>query len=432
MGIFLKSVKKEYCSDSQHSINPKETVSRAQKAFEKIPQSQGVFEGLEEVGQLDVMGLPVYKVNCKTRYNEWGKGISEAQSKASAIMERIERFSSIAKNWEKPPIIKNKKFSEIKDKAISYWDFVPCNLNRALWDKKKMDELEMDWVRVFSLISKKEMLVPAQLVFFQYKQKNYIDYTCSTGLASGNTLEEAILQALCEVVERHFLHVISLNKEELETIDLDTVQNLKLKKIIQQLKKKGFEIIASNFSGGWNIPTISVFIFNLKEKIIFNSNAYQSCGTSSDPEVALIRAITEVAQNRAAMLNQRYFRTGRDFFTSVSSETMAEYCWRAQAIKKISIQELPNISQKDFKEDIELAIMEIFRKGYDVLISDLTHPIIGIPVVRVIIPGLQPNFLLLGHGVLNRKSRISKHLKSYDQVVESCKKRIFENQKIDN
>lgn len=432
MVISLKNVFKEYTVDSHHSISPEETVRRALAALKKFPQDQGVFEGLEEVGHLDSMGLPIYRVNCKIRYNEWGKGISEAQCRASAVMERVERFSASIENWKNPPIIKNKKFSEIRNEAISYWDLVPCNLNRALWTKEKMDELPMDWVKVYSLRDKREKLIPAQFVFLGYKQKNYIDYGCSSGMAAGNTLEEAILQGLCEVLERHFWHGAVLNRIDLETIDLETVQNKELKRIIKQLQEKGFEIVASNFSGEWNISTVSAFIFHPREKMIFNKMAYSTCGTATDPEIALIRAITEVAQCRAAGLKQEKFRVGENFFSSASPEVIGEYQWRMQSTKRIAIQELPNISREDFKEDIELAIKEIARKGYDVLVFDLTHPVIQIPVVRVVIPGLQPNFLLLGYGGFNKKSCVSQHLKIYDRVVESCKKRIFDDQRIDN
>jgi YcaO-like protein with predicted kinase domain len=430
--MLLKSVPKRYNQDSQHSISPEETVARATAAFKKFPEEQGVFENLEEIGHLDSMGLPVYKVNCQNRHNEWGKGISEAQSQASAIMERVERFSSIAKNWENPLIIKDKKFSEIKENVISYWDFVPCNLNRALWTKEKINELPMDWVKIFSLRDKKEKWVPAQMAFLSYRQKKYTDYGCSTGLAAGNTLEEAIAQAIGEVLERHFLHTISLNREETETIDLKTANNPELKKLLKNLKDKGFEILAHNFSGGWNICTVSVFVFNPKEKVIFQKNGYIKYGTAIDPEVALIRAITEIAQNRAVMLYGKYFQSGETFFKSVDKEIAEEYDWRLKNSQKISIQDLPNISRNDFKEDIDLMVQEIARKGYDTLVFDLTHPIIQIPVARIIIPGLQPNFLLLGRKILDKKSRISRHLKIYDQVVLSCKRRVFADQRIDN
>jgi ribosomal protein S12 methylthiotransferase accessory factor len=356
------------------------------------------------------VGLPVFKVNCKNRHNEWGKGASEEQSKASALMERVERFSSIAGNWENPPIIKDKKFSEIAE-AISYWDFVPCNLNRALWTKEKMDALPMDWVKVFSLRDKKEKFVPAQFVFLGYPQKNYLDYTCSTGLAAGNTLEEAATQALCEILERHFLHTLSLNGEKTAVIDLDSAQNPELKKILKNLQERGFQIVANNFSGGWNVCTVSVLLFHPEEEGIFEKKYSTKYGTAVDPEVALIRAITEVAQNRAAFLSEKKVPVEKEEKERIKKEILIAYQERTENLPQISIQALPNISQNDFQKDLEKLTAEIAAQGYDVLFFDLTHPVLQIPAVRMIIPGLQPNFLLLGREILDKRSRISQHLK---------------------
>ena len=99
----LNSVKKLYSEDSHHSMHPSETVEIAEKKL-KLLGDYGCQE-LQEIGHLDSMGLPVYRVSCLERCNESGKGATPEQSMASALMERVERYSALAK-FQKFPKIK--------------------------------------------------------------------------------------------------------------------------------------------------------------------------------------------------------------------------------------------------------------------------------------------------------------------------------------
>ncbi len=56
----------------------------------------------------------------------------------------------------------------------------------------------------------------------------------------------------------------------------------------------------------------------------------------------------------------------------------------------IEFNELKNISGKSFKEDIETSKKLLSKCGFeDILYVDLTRPEIEIPVVRVLIPGME-------------------------------------------
>jgi len=422
----LKSVKKKYTKDSHHSIDPKETVARATKALKKVGKM--AFDELEEVGHLDPMGLPVYRVTCGKRFNEWGKGLTPEQSQASALMERVERYSSVPEF--RPKInLKRARFVDLpKGKAISRWEFGPCNIHRAFLGKQRVNETEMDWAPVISLIDGQEYLVPAQEVYFRYPSKGFKDYLCTTGLAAGNTIEEAIIEALSEVIERHVLHIMLFNQSLVKQIDLNSVKNKELKKLIKKLKEKGFTIVANDFSEGWGLSSVSAFVFHPQEISSSKQNAHSCCGTSPDPEIALMRALTEVAQGRSVnFYKHSLIRDKKGVFKSAQEE----YKWRTKDPTPISIKDLSNLAKDDFKEEIKVAVAKVAERGYNVLVSDLTHPQLNIPVVRVIVPGLQPNFDLLGMNILDKRSAVTQHLKQYPEIVNSCKKRQFCNQKID-
>jgi hypothetical protein len=64
--------------------------------------------------------------------------------------------------------------------------------------------------------------------------------------------------------------------------------------------------------------------------------------------------------------------------------------------------------------------------GVEVFWADLTLDVLKIPVVRVLVPGWQPNFDLLGQDPLDPRSRITAWLKRYPQWVRKVRKGQFE------
>jgi ribosomal protein S12 methylthiotransferase accessory factor len=116
-------------------------------------------------------------------------------------------------------------------------------------------------------------------------------------------------------------------------------------------------------------------------------------GTHLDPEVAVIRALTEVAQSRATQIHGTREDTIRAvFMRKAGYERMKRINshWFGESEKSIEINVLKNVSGKSFKEDIGTSKKLLSKCGFDdVLYVDLTRPEIEIPVVRVLIPGME-------------------------------------------
>jgi len=84
------------------------------------------------------------------------------------------------------------------------------------------------------------------------------------------------------------------------------------------------------------------------------------------------------------------------------------------------------VSPGDFQANIGLGWSYYHKGAYD-----LAHPKIGIPVVRVLIPGLQPNFHAKGLHYLDKKAIVTPHLNIYREVMEKIRKREFWDQQLD-
>jgi len=116
-------------------------------------------------------------------------------------------------------------------------------------------------------------------------------------------------------------------------------------------------------------------------------------GTHLNPEVAVIRALTEVAQSRATQIHGTREDTNRaDFMRKAGYERMKRINkhWFSDSHKLVDISSLEDKSKPTFKEDIETCVDILKKNGFNrIYYTDLTRREIEIPVARVIIPGME-------------------------------------------
>jgi ribosomal protein S12 methylthiotransferase accessory factor len=64
--------------------------------------------------------------------------------------------------------------------------------------------------------------------------------------------------------------------------------------------------------------------------------------------------------------------------------------WFGESQGVVELSDFKNRAKKSFKDDIETSLKLLSECGFDqVLYTDLTRPEINIPVVRVVIPGME-------------------------------------------
>ena len=108
----------------------------------------------------------------------------------------------------------------------------------------------------FSLVRNELVLVPSSLVYYPYMSRNGVSFMFNDtgGLASGNTLEEAILSGLAEVIERDALY---------NTFNTESIDNIKLLEANDLNSRYLTEFFNS-------IPQDRVFIFLIENKVKIN------------------------------------------------------------------------------------------------------------------------------------------------------------------
>jgi ribosomal protein S12 methylthiotransferase accessory factor len=339
---------------------------------------------LARIDHLDRLGIPIYesttgKPTKKAYSADWifthksyGKGKSLIQSRASAVMELVERFSckhflATGDDFLTPGPGKNNNKELFEDIRAT----LPEKFRNDRFILEELKTAPFKPVKAFSLTRGKDILFPRDFI------------SSTTGFASGNCIEEAIMHGICECIERHRIAVINKEKSTIYSIDIDSIDVPEAREIISKFERAEVKLFIKDFSGGFKIPTIGILGYDpAGDEIV---RIYCTAGTSMNRNIALVRALTEVAQLRSQGLHEKVKRVPFGFppFRSLKD---ARYFTCSEKIKRFS--ELPDCSNNDFKVEVETAIKELQKRGHEIIVMDATHPVLQIPAVIVVIPWL--------------------------------------------
>lgn len=373
--IFLESCQKKYTNGLDKAIAPFKTVQRVKGILEKLQ-----LKIVKDTTRIDLgrLGIPVYVCQAGKDCNipapqTMGKGATPEQSEASALMEMIERFSHA--NYPSSSCYIRGIYSEINQEKIPFEDlfYIPTKDTQvSLENQELFNSLSFTWVPAYSLAQHREFLVP-----FEW----FADIQGTNGLSAGNTMEETILQGLCEVIERHVSAKINIAKQTVPTIDLYTVQDPVAKELVSKFFRQNIRLICMDFSQDIGIPSIGGVAFDLttfpKSEIVY------CVATATNPEKALIRVLTEIQQMAIDYFRQDYFVGG----ILPKFKTLSEAEFLFDESDPVPIQSLPDISSHDLLEEIKNCTAALQKIGYEPFIVNITHSVLQVPTVFVLIPG---------------------------------------------
>jgi YcaO-like protein with predicted kinase domain len=378
------------------AVPPRTTVRQATQRL-----SAAGITRVTDVTQLDRLGIPNFMsvrpndLNPGISYYN-GKGTTRDDAHAGAIMEAIERHAGEYCNYQ----IISGTYRALKDtaKCVSPRDIVVPKLCAY------SDDLQLDWVCGFNLIGEEPVLVPLNCVVTPYAPIAGVElfYSSTNGLASGNSLTEALCHALCEVVERD-AEAMSLSRTRLSacvraiafpdaedaprvperTIAINSLPP-RATRLVNKMKRAGLEVLLNDQTDKSNIATIHCTIVdpNWSGPV----NAHGGCGAHPDSRVALLRALTEAAQSRLTCI-----QGGREDLTQI----MRNKTWfgldrleqRRRRAESVDFAEIPTSENEYIDDDVRNVLQRLPSCGLSQVIAfDLTHPDIGIPVVRVVVP----------------------------------------------
>lgn len=217
----------------------------------------------------------------------------------------------------------------------------------------------------------------------------------SNGLASGNVLVEAIVHGACEVLERDAEAAWRRSGGD-RRIVLDTIPCPICRGLIDRITATGARVFLWDLAASSGIAAIGAAIMEDPREPAWRAlGFYQGFGAHLVPEVAIARALTEAAQTRLT-----YIAGARDDFfpfdyaRATDPELLAEL-WEQLAApceEPVSFDELPRHDTAGLGEALEV----IAARCEQLIVVDLTHPALRVPVVKVIVPGRATDVEALG------------------------------------
>ena len=349
---------------------------------------------IADITDLDRIGLPIYTAIRPTAEDGaisiyGGKGITKDHAKASAMMEGFERYSAEKQDCDEVIVANIKEISERGE----YIDPVSLNLPKD-FKKENIEEMQLEWSIAKDIISDEEFYIPTNAIYHPYLHDNQVQSlfkSNTNGLASGNVLEEAILHGMLEVIERDAWSIFELTHKNYAQIDLDSIESETVNDILEKFESEGIKIKLMDFTADVKIPTIAA---SADDTVTKDAGLLTlGMGTHLDPEVAILRALTEVTQSRATQINGAREDTVRaDFAREAGYERMKrinKFYFRDEE-EKIKLTDIENKSTSSITKDIEIVKNELMDNDIDkILYVDLTRPELDVSVVRVIIPEME-------------------------------------------
>lgn len=382
----MRVTPKLYKDGTHRCIAPTATIENAMPHL----ATMGITR-IANVAGLDRLGIPVvnaYRPNSRSLSVSQGKGSTLEAAKASAIMEAVESYHAELIDL---PLKRGSYQNLIDNSRLIQTDGLPF-LAGTRFDPSR----EILWVEGGDLMSSESVWLPFELVHTDYTVNGPDTAGCfvasTNGLASGNHQSEAIIHGICEVIERdaHTLwHFASIDDKAVTRIDLTSISDTSCQALIHALNEKGMTVGVWDMTSDTEIATFYCIILDKNGR----GHSGAGAGTHLDSSVALSRAITEAVQVRTNYITgarddlewEEYEHSG-----IAQKNRYAENLLEAQTSQMKSIENVPSCSFEFFNEDINWLLKRLSHVGVGEVISvDLTKSEFGIPVVRVVIPGLE-------------------------------------------
>ncbi len=391
---------KVFLKGGRRSLMPEQTLARLMPLLEAVGITR-----IANVTGLDRIGIPVINVcrpNSRSLAVYQGKGATLASAKASGLMESFERYHA---EFCRPPEL-TETYSTLQAAAPTI-DAASLPLRK---DAHFNAEQSRDWLQGVNLLSRQPVWVPYEIVHFDTAQQSSADYcfaSASTGLAAGNSLSEAILHGMCEVIERDCSTLWRLRMpvlQNLSRVDPATIDDPLANELVDAIRAADLNLAV------WDTTSeigIASFICRIAEPEGADPMPYElldAAGCHPVREVALARAILEAVQGRATMISGARDDLFYNYYEANDAQTAANLregvisgpCHKA-------FQKVKTFDGSTIEADIRHVLDRLSSTGFSQVIAvNLTREDIGLPVVRIVIPELEDGELAEDYVPRNR------------------------------
>lgn len=353
---------------------------------------------------LDEVGIPVVMVtrpNSRSVSVSQGKGVTLAAAKASGVMESIEGYHA-------ERITLPLKYASYEDLGWTHRVVDVARLPR-LATGTFTPHTPILWIEGEDLLSGGTKWVPFEMVHLNFTLPAAPGaggfLAGSNGLASGNCTTEAISHAVTELVERDAATLWRLRDRDGQDdtrIDPATIGDPVCRSLLDRFDNAGVDVGVWDIASDIGLPAFLCRIVTREDAPQHSIRPALGMGCHAAREVALSRALTEAAQSRLT-----FIAGARDDMPRAEYERHLDPThharWKERIVGGAGRRDFalcPTFSGRTIDEDLAFQLSRLRAAGIEEAVAvDLTKPEFGIPVVRVVIPGLEgvdesPDYLL--------------------------------------
>ncbi len=377
--IVLSDAYKRFTLDQDKVMAPAETVKRVKEKFKSLDLD--ILESTQRIdnGRLDI---PVFFSRCGRdaraqtgTTKQMGKGATPEQAEASAVMELVERYSFFSFCHD-PANFFTDTYQNLKDDALPF-DMIARSVHDTSEEleitQSIFEKLPQRWTTGYNLSLDRPVLIPFDW-FYMINEFN--------GPSAGNCIEEAVSQGICEIAERHVSSLISRGHLQVPRIRPESAIDPAVVDMLAKYEKAGIQLFISDFSLDTGIPSVGVLAYDpttFPEK----SEIVWTAGTTPDPQKALSRTLTEVAQLAGD------FNSGANFVASglPKFNTMEAASFITAQDRFVDISTLPDLSDNNIKTEVHNLLGALSKIDMQAILIDTMHARLAIPTFYTIIPG---------------------------------------------
>jgi ribosomal protein S12 methylthiotransferase accessory factor len=379
---------KTYRVGTHRTVPPQETLRRA-LPFAPV---MGITR-IANVTGLDCIGVPVVMVcrpNARSVAVSQGKGLELDAAKASGLMESIEAYH--AETITSP--LRLCTYEELRY-AHHVVDIgrLPMPSTSTFSPNSKIL-----WCEGRDLLNDEAVFVPYETVHTDYTWPLPPGSGCfvcsSNGLASGNHLSEAISHGICEVVERDSSALwtfLDPESQESTGLDLATVDDPACLRVIEKIEQAGMTVAAWETTSNVGIASFTCVIYPRDDDPARRIPPAAGAGCHPARSIALLRALTESAQSRLTRIAGSRDDLGRESYADERYDAAFDLVHGQLGTRGTrNFGDAPDSTCDTFDGDVDWELGRLRDAGiHQVIAVDLTKDFFKIPVVRVVIPGLE-------------------------------------------
>jgi ribosomal protein S12 methylthiotransferase accessory factor len=345
---------------------------------------------LGNITGLDRIGIPVavaVRPNSRSVSVSQGKGLDLAQAMASALMEACEGFHA-----EEIADCRSASYRELAAEETVVDPTTLCPGWRPFDPQRRIL-----WTLGFDVLRREPCWVPAESVHTDYTLTEPDGYFLagSNGLASGNHPIEAVNAALYELVERDA--VARWMARPFETgnrrfLDLASVDDADCRALLDKYRAAEIGVRV------WNVTSdigIAAFFCEIRDLVPDDPKAlsrHHGAGCHAERTIALARALTEAAQTRLTFITGTRDDLPPATYQNLPDPELFDALLDALAASAVPIPfaDVPSFSADELRGDLLWALDRLRDTGLArAIVVDLTQAQFAIPVIRLIVPGLE-------------------------------------------